>query len=107
VLRRLDVADRIDFLDVLRDWRQIQETSPSLSREDCLKTMHVVTAGGRIETGFDAYRSLSWSLPVLWPIAPLLYAPGLPALGRRVYSAVAARRHRSECPVVPAGSAAP
>ena len=38
--------------------------------------MHVVTASGSVETGFDAYRAISWSVPLLWPIAPLLYVPG-------------------------------
>ncbi len=103
VLRRLDVLDRIVFLDALGDWSRIREAFPSLREEDCLATMHVVTAAGQIETGFDAYRALSWSLPLLWPIAPLLYFPGVPSIGRRVYAAVAARRHRSGCPV-PAGS---
>ncbi len=65
--------------------------------------MHVVTDRGRVETGFDAYRAIAWSLPLAWPIAPLLWVPGVPWLGRRVYAAVAARRHRSGCPV-PAGT---
>ncbi len=106
VLRRLDVLGRVEFLDALSDWPRIQAANPSLSQEECLATMHVVTADGRIEKGYDAYRALSWSLPLLWPIAPLLYAPGVPVLGRRIYAAVSARRHRAGCPV-PAGSAVP
>ncbi len=104
VLRRLDVAGRLEFLDVLADWPRVQAAFPALVQEDCVRTMHVVTAGGRVERGFDAYRAISWSLPLLWPIAPLLYVPGVPSLGRKVYAAVAARRHRSGCPA-PAGSA--
>jgi predicted DCC family thiol-disulfide oxidoreductase YuxK len=107
LLRRLDVADRIEFLDAIDDWPRIHGAFPSLSLDACLKTMHVVMAGGRVEAGFDACRALSWSLPLLWPIALLLYLPGVPAVGRRVYAEVAARRDRSGCPVVPAGSAAP
>ena len=107
VLRRLDVAGRVEFLDALSDWPRIHGAYPTLSQEECLATMHVVTADGRIAKGFDAYRALSWSLPLLWPVAPLLYVPGVPPLGRRIYAAVAARRHRTGCPVVPAGSAVP
>jgi predicted DCC family thiol-disulfide oxidoreductase YuxK len=107
VLRRLDIAGRVEFLDALSDWPRIHGAFPSLSQEECLATMHVVTADGRIEKGFDAYRALSWSLPLLWPVAPLLYVPGVPVLGRRIYASVAARRHRTGCPVVPAGSAVP
>jgi predicted DCC family thiol-disulfide oxidoreductase YuxK len=99
VLRRLDVGRRIEFLDASADWPRIGETFPSLGRDPCLETMHVVTARGRIETGFDGYRALAWSLPLAWPLAPLAYLPGATRLGRRVYGAVAARRHRTGCPV--------
>ncbi len=106
VLRRLDVLGRLEFLDALSTWSRIHVAYPILSQEDCLAAMRVVTADGRVEKGYDAYRALSWSLPLLWPIAPLLYVPGVPVLGRRIYAAVAARRHRTGCPV-PAGSAVP
>ena len=106
VLRRLDLLGRIVFHDALRDWPAIQAAFPTLSQEECLENMHVVTASGRVETGFDAYRAISWSLPLLWPIAPLLYVPGVPTVGRRVYAAVARGRHRGGCPV-PTRSAAP
>jgi len=59
----------------------------------------VVTASRKIETGFDAYRAIAWSIPLLIPLAPLLYLPGVPAIGRRVYAAVARRRLRGGCPV--------
>ena len=106
MVRRLDVLDRIVFRDALRDWPAIRTEFPTLSQEACLENMHVVTASGRVETGFDAYRAISWSLPLLWPIAPLLYVPLVPAVGRRVYAAVARGRHRGGCPV-PTRSAAP
>jgi predicted DCC family thiol-disulfide oxidoreductase YuxK len=99
VLRRLDLGGRVEFLDALADWPSIHAAHPSLVQEDCIRTMHVVTRDGRVATGFDAYRSIAWSLPLLWPVAPLLYVPGVPAFGRRVYAAVAARRHRTGCPV--------
>jgi predicted DCC family thiol-disulfide oxidoreductase YuxK len=99
VLRRLDVWKRIVFHDALNDWASIHAAFPALRQEDCLETMHVVTASGRIETGFDAYRAISWSVPLLWPVAPLLYVPGVPFAGRRIYASVAAGRHRGGCPV--------
>ena len=99
VLRRIDLLGRLEFLDALADWPRVQAAYPSLVQNDCLQTMHVVTRQGRVETGFDAYRAVAWSVPLLCPIAPLLYVPGVPWVGRRVYAAVAARRHRTGCPV--------
>jgi predicted DCC family thiol-disulfide oxidoreductase YuxK len=106
VLRRLDLFGRIVFHDALNDWAGIHAAFSMLRQEDCLETMHVVTASGRVRTGFDAYRAISWSIPLFWPIAPLLYVPGVPFAGRRVYARVARNRYRSGCPV-PERSAAP
>lgn len=99
VLDRVDLFHRLVFRDALRDWPAIEADFPALSRDDCLETIHVVTASGKIETGFDAYRAIAWSIPLLIPLAPLLYLPGVPAIGRRVYAAVARRRLRGGCPV--------
>jgi predicted DCC family thiol-disulfide oxidoreductase YuxK len=99
VLRRLDLFGRVEFLDALGDWSRVHAGHPALVQDDCIRTMHVVRRDGRVETGFDAYRAIAWSLPLLWPVAPLLYVPGVSAVGRRVYASVAARRHRTGCPV--------
>ena len=104
VLRRLDVGERIAFLDALNDWTRVHHEFPTLTQEQCLETMHVVTPRGRVHTGFDAYRALAWSVPVVWPAAPFLYLPGVPWVGRRVYARVAARRHRLGCPVPSRGA---
>jgi predicted DCC family thiol-disulfide oxidoreductase YuxK len=99
VLDCLDVLDRIQFRDALADWPQIHIRFPDLNQQDCLAAMYAVTANGAVHVGFDAYRALAWSMPALWLAAPLLYAPGVPAVGRRAYAALAGRRHRAGCPV--------
>jgi hypothetical protein len=35
---------------------------------------------------------------------PLVYLPGVPAVGARLYRAVASRRHRGACPLAPTAS---
>jgi hypothetical protein len=57
--------------------------------------MHVVTPDHRhVYHGFAALRWLAWRLPLLWPVLPLLYLPGVPALGQRLYLWVARNRFR-------------
>lgn len=101
VLRGLDLMRRLEMLDIMADWPAIQKRFPALSREVCLQEMHLVTADGKVVAGFDAYRVLAWALPLGWPALPFLYLPGVRALGRRVYAAIAARRHRGGCPIPP------
>jgi predicted DCC family thiol-disulfide oxidoreductase YuxK len=57
--------------------------------------MHVLSADGRrVYHGFAALRWLAWRLPLLWPVAPLLYVPGVAGLGQRLYLWVARNRFR-------------
>lgn len=57
--------------------------------------MHVLTPDGtRLLSGFAALRWLAWRLPLLWPLAPFLYLPGMATLGQRLYLWVARNRLR-------------
>jgi predicted DCC family thiol-disulfide oxidoreductase YuxK len=101
-MRRLDILGRLRIADVRVDWVQLAAAYPFLNAEACLTDMHVIVArkDGEfpVETGFDAYRSIGWVLPIAWPLLPLLYVPGVPFVGRRVYRFVASRRS-SACTV--------
>ncbi len=98
VLRRIDVLNRLRFADVHADWPTLSAAHPTLNADACLADMHALNGEGAIYTGFDAYRSLAWALPMAWPILPLLYLPGAAVLGRRIYRVTAARRSR-HCPL--------
>jgi predicted DCC family thiol-disulfide oxidoreductase YuxK len=104
LIRRLDFARRVTFVDG-NDALALTQRTPPLDPEACVRTVHLVDAAGRVRTGFDAYRSLAWRLPVVVPLAPLLYVPPVAWLGARVYAAVAARRLRVGCGVPRRGTA--
>lgn len=97
VLRRLDVLGRAEFLDVTREWDAIGAKYPQLPQEACLLDIHIADGRGRLLTGFEGYRSLAWVLPFTWVVLPLLYVPGVPAIGQRVYRYIADHRSRSAC----------
>jgi predicted DCC family thiol-disulfide oxidoreductase YuxK len=98
LLGRFDVLRRLEFVNV-RDWEGVQARFAALGLDEdrCLEEMHVILPGGRVETGFDAYRAMSWVLPGLLPFAPLLYIPGVPVIGRAVYRSIARRRQNLVC----------
>lgn len=98
-LRALDVFGRVDMWDVLADWPQLAARWPTLAQGACLEDMHVITDQGRIYTGFYGYRALAWHLPLGWLLLPILYTPGVPFVGVRIYSLVARRRHATGCPL--------
>jgi predicted DCC family thiol-disulfide oxidoreductase YuxK len=97
--RSVRLAKRLDWLERLKPVDLVQasrlELPQPVSAEQLLEQMHLITPGGsKIYRGFEALRWLAWRLPLLWPLAPLLYVPGMARLGQRLYLAVARNRFR-------------
>jgi predicted DCC family thiol-disulfide oxidoreductase YuxK len=101
IIRSLDLMNRVKCYDVLSDWSEIEGQFPKVNQNSCLDEMHVVVDKGQIATGFDAYRSLTWVLPLGWLALPVLYMPGVPLIGRLAYSAMSSRHRRVSCPLPP------
>jgi predicted DCC family thiol-disulfide oxidoreductase YuxK len=99
VLERLDLLGRLRFANLATEWDWISARCPALEYDACVTNMHVIVRGGTVLRGFDAYRSMAWVLPAAWTLLPILYLPGVPTAGRRVYNAVASRRMRRTCPM--------
>jgi predicted DCC family thiol-disulfide oxidoreductase YuxK len=93
LLRRLDWLGRLDYVNA-RDRDRLPPGAEPLDLAALLKEMHVLTPGGRVYHGFGALRWMAWRLPLLWPVAPFLYVPGVPWLGQRLYLWVARNRLR-------------
>jgi predicted DCC family thiol-disulfide oxidoreductase YuxK len=99
VIGALDLLNRVRIYEVLADWHKLPECCSGLSQQACLQTMYVVGADGQVFLGFRAYRALAWQLPLGWPFMLFAYVPGVPWIGERVYTAIAARRHATGCPI--------
>jgi len=97
VLKCLDVLHRVEFLNMARQWPEIERQFPDLNYERAHTEMNVRTPRGHIREGFYAYRSLAWALPLGWLALPLLYLPGVGWAGSSFYRAIASRRNRNVC----------
>lgn len=91
VLALLDCLRRLKLVN-FHDVNARKAVDPDLTFEALDKAMHIYLPSGRVERGFDAFRELAWHLPAFWPLAPFLYLPGVPPIGRRVYAYIAERR---------------
>jgi len=100
-VRRLDLLDAVTALDVASEWSSIGVRFPALTHAACLADMHVIGANGSVTAGFAGCRELTKVLPLGWFVLPVLYLPGVPAIGRRIYRLVAGRRGRSQRVVPP------
>ena len=87
----LDVFGRIEPID-FHTAPDVAALHPALTPERCHSRMQLVEPGGRLSEGFLAFRRMSRLLVLLYPLAPLLYVPGVSWIGQRIYDWVARRR---------------
>lgn len=91
MLTRLDGRCRLAFLPL--DDPETADRFPDLSREELLKHVYLVSRRGRRFRGAEVIRYLARRLPLLWPLAPLLYLPGTMPLWQWLYHVVSKRRY--------------
>ena len=92
ILRSLDWLHRLEYVNA-RDSEQPLLLQPPVVGAPLLDEMHLLTPDGkRLFHGFGAVRWMAWRLPLCWLIAPLLYVPGVPWLGQRLYLWIARKR---------------
>jgi predicted DCC family thiol-disulfide oxidoreductase YuxK len=65
----------------------------AVTRERCLQEMVLIEPGGRVSGGFYAFRRVAHHVPLLGLLVPVLYLPGVPWLGVRIYRWVAEHRY--------------
>jgi predicted DCC family thiol-disulfide oxidoreductase YuxK len=93
LLKRLDWLHQLHFEDC-RDPTHLPPTPSPLDPTRLLEAMHLVTPDRRrVFVGFEAVRWLAWRLPAVMPFTGLLYLPGVPRLGHRLYTWVAKNRY--------------
>ena len=94
MLKKLDWFHALQFQNA-RDVKNLPASHVELNPKKLLDEMHVLTPDRkRAPAGFRAFRWIAWRLPLLAPLAPLLYIPGVPWLGNRVYLWIAKNRFR-------------
>jgi predicted DCC family thiol-disulfide oxidoreductase YuxK len=93
LLKKLDWLHRLSYHDA-RDTERLPESAVPLEPERLMREMHVLTPDRQMAyTGFRAWRWIAARLPLLWPVWPMLFVPGIPWVGQRLYLWVARNRY--------------
>jgi predicted DCC family thiol-disulfide oxidoreductase YuxK len=95
VLKRFDPHGRLELIDAT-DREAIAHRFPQTAGADFDAAMYAVDQE-HVYRGFDAFRRALRETPSLAWLVPILYLPGVPQIGRRVYDAVARNRHSLGC----------
>jgi predicted DCC family thiol-disulfide oxidoreductase YuxK len=90
-LRRLDLLDRIEYVNALDEGQLAAAGVSHLDRGSLLRDMHAV-AGDRVWKGFEAYRAIAWRFPIFWPVLPFLYLWPVAWAGTAIYRRTADSR---------------
>lgn len=105
LLASLDLLERLKFVEFRGLDLEAYNRSHALklTRSNLEGQMHVISQG-RVFVGFYSYQRIALELPLFWPVAPLLFLPGLPLLGAVFYDYVARNRFNhvtcdSQCPI--------
>lgn len=93
ILKRIDWLHQLHFQDC-RDTANLPKSAVPLDPKRMLEEMHVVTPDReRVYAGFKAFRWMAWRMPMTAWFAWMLYLPGVPWLGNKVYLWVAKNRY--------------
>ena len=94
ILRRLDWFRRLAFHNC-RDAAGTPVSTAHLDAGRMIQEMHVLTPDRKQAlSGFRAVRWIAGRVPLMWPLYPLLFVPGMARLGQRLYLWVARNRFR-------------
>ncbi len=92
ILRALDWLHHLQF-ENFHDTNVRETYASNIPLEQLNHEMHAVLSNGNIVKGFFAFRAIAWRVPLLWLLAPFLYLPGMPWMGKKAYGWIA--QHRS------------
>ena len=111
---QMKVLSWLDWFDVLAltplSDPRAKEIAPRLTREELSEAIHCVTPEGRIYRGARAIRFAGMRLPLLVPLALVLWLPGVIWIAERIYNWVSRHRHllsrlfgcKDACAILPA-----
>ncbi|VTS05167.1 thiol-disulfide oxidoreductase DCC family protein [Tuwongella immobilis] len=94
ILKKLDWRGKLQYQDAT-DQAHWPTTETPLQMSRLMEEMHVVTPDRkRVFAGFRAFRWIAGRLPLLMPLVPFFYIPGVPQLGQRIYLLIAKYRYQ-------------
>ena len=111
---QMKVLSWLDWFDVLAltplSDPRAKEIAPRLTREELIEAIHCVTPEGRIYRGVRAIRFAGMRLPLLAPLALVLWLPGVIRIAELIYNWVSRHRHllsrlfgcKDACAILPA-----
>jgi len=72
---------------------RVHEVAPSLTSEDLSTAIHCITPAGKIYRGARCIRFVGMRMPLLIPVALILWVPGVMWVAEKIYAWVSRNRY--------------
>ncbi|MEP6664801.1 MAG: DUF393 domain-containing protein [Verrucomicrobiota bacterium] len=89
-IKKLDWFGALKFIP--SDDVQVKEIAPTISQEELDEAIYCVANDGKISRAARCFRFLAMRVPLLFPIALLMWIPGVIWFAEKIYAAVARNR---------------
>lgn len=91
-LKVMDIFSALNYVDLhtINDFGGVHS---QLTKEKALSRLHLLMPGDKIYKGFGVFQRLSFLLPMLYPLSPLFYFPGMSFIGEFFYQLAAKNRY--------------
>ena len=89
-LSRVDVLQQLNWTP----YQSLDAPPPGLTWDDLKRSAYLVGGRGRYYEGLYAFCMLTVRLPLLAPLAPVFWLPGISIIGAAAYRWVARNRYR-------------
>ena len=96
--RSLNQLKIMDIFDVFTpvDFHGLYDPAqrhPQLTKKAVISQLYLIEPDGRLYGGFHAFRRMCFSLPMCYPLIPVMYFPGMGVIGPWAYRWVAQNRY--------------
>lgn len=94
-LNQLKIMDLFDVFQPV-DFQSLDELArlhPQLTKKNAASQLHLIEPDGKLHGGFAAFRRMCLSLPMCYPLLPVMYFSGMGIIGPIVYRWVAQNRY--------------
>ena len=91
-LKILDLYGTLRFVDLHQiDFHSAREDG--LTKEKALSQLYLIEPDGALYGGFQVFRRICFTMPMLYPFIPIFYFPGMGILGPIIYRFIAKNRY--------------
>lgn len=91
-IQTLDLFATLSLVD-LHSIADLKKLHPQLTQELAMSQFHLIEPNGKIYGGFDVFRRICFTMPMLYPMIFVFYFPGMRTLGALIYKFIAKNRY--------------